>query len=391
MKSLIPWGFRVYGGVMLLGLSMAMSGCNLANSANGAGTMAIPVDSTTTGTTTTTTTTDTNTTPVMTSVPVASISIVNPSSDNVYLEQQNLTIDVSGTTTNGAVITECMTSLYQLKSTDVFGSSGTLMSSLDTCGQTTMLLPTAGRYLLKLQVTDSYGKTAKASQSFVVSSNPLNAEFSVVQGVESINSTGSMRLNLDASKSLKGAAGEIKSYAWTVQLKVDDSATYINAQTQTNKSPTTSMVVNTDGVYVVHLTITDTLGNSDSEQQQVFVSSNATSRFIPNFDMSWDDGTGAIVGVAGAVAAGNLVVTIDNTNLLDINHGLCSLFLQDPAATPTAGVEPVPTEFAYADFVNSVTPNCYLPIIVAGIYVVELKVVSSLGTEYIRRKVITIN
>lgn len=327
----------------LMGAILPLQGCNLANSA----------DSVSNGS----------------DEPSASLSIKSAlpaaNTDGSFEESTELTLVASGSGSRNSGIDSCDLSLFKLGTDDVFGT--TAISSITGCGETTMVAPTTGIYKLVLTVTDENAKTAKTEKSIKVASSILNAEFSATQA------TGLMQINLDASTSTKGQGGSIVSYTWQVRLKIDDSST-ADVSTQTNSSPETKVVVNSDGIYVIQLTVTDAGSNTDVEQQQVAISS--TDPLVPEFTLN---------SPTGFVAEDNLEVSIDTTEAANIDHVNCYLWLYDGTA-----LSETPISESYAEL-SVAHPTCTLPVYEAGVYTVEVEAINSEGNEHSRYKVIQYN
>lgn len=328
--------------VWLAGMTLPLQGCNLANSADYDG---------------------------YADEPSASIAIksTEPSAntDGSYEENTEITLRASGTGSNNSGIQTCDLSLFKLGTDDVFGT--TAISSVTGCGETTMVAPSTGTYKLVLTVTDDNQKTAKTEKSIKVSESILNSEFTATQ------QTNTMQINLDASTSTKGEGGTITSYAWQVRLKVDDSTT-TNVSSQTNSSPETKVVVDSDGIYVIQLTVTDAGSNTDVEQQQVAISSSTS--LVPEFSFT---------NSTGFVAPSDLLVQISASEASNLNHLICYLWLYS-----SGEIAETATYQVYAE--NSTTQSsCSIPIPAAGLYAVDVKAVNNDGSEHVRRKVIQLN
>lgn len=326
--------------MLAMGLTLPLAGCNLANSA----------DSESAGS----------------DEPSASLTIKSvdpvPNTNGSIEENAELTLVASGIGSKNSGVKSCDISLYRFDSSDVFGT--TAVSSIPGCGETIMVAPATGRYKLVLTVTDNNDKTAKTEKKIEVAKSILNAEFTVAQ------EPNKMQMNLDASTSTKGAGGEIVSYLWKVKLKLDDLTTPLTFTTQTNSSPETSVVVNSDGIYVVELTVTDKGNNTDVEQKQIEMTSSGA--LIPNFNAV----------TAGFTAPGNLTVQLDTADLTNINSLTWSLFTystEDGLATSPAIWDVTHVAPSGADWT--------IPVPVAGLYIIELKVINNDGNEHRRRKI----
>jgi len=307
--------------------------------------------------------------------PTASLTITNAPSDNRFQEREALEISVSGQGSRNSKLASCVTSLYPRLNTSAF--STTAVNTAESCTSATITPPSNGEYRLELVVTDDNSMTAKDEASIIITETVLNAEFTAT------NPTGTL-INLDASDSRSGSNGEIVSYAWQVRLKVDDSSAF-GSVTQTNSSPTTSVSVETDGIYVIQLTVTDGNGNTDIQQESISI--NATGTFIPDFNSGATEYNELVDNDATDPfeAPGNLLLEITNSGAFpdDVNRVICNLY--DSSSLDTI------VETANANFLNVTTPSCELPVVAAATYIVEVKVILNNEAEYQRRRVFVSN
>jgi PKD repeat protein len=182
-------------------------------------------------------------TPTANRNPVASFTIV-PITSNIG---QSVTFDASATTDEGVFCGDACT--YRWDFGDFTTTSGKVVSHSFT-------LPSS--YTITLTVTDARGGVGSTTRSLVVNGPAApQASFAVLPGSPKVN----VAAVLDGSASTVGAGATIATYAFNFG---DGSAT-------SSSSPAVNHTWTAVGTYPVVLTVTDSLGRTDSQTLVVTV------------------------------------------------------------------------------------------------------------------------
>jgi predicted component of type VI protein secretion system len=291
--------------------------------------------------------------------PVAQIKVLTPASlaGGYYQENDTVSYEVEAKGSQGSEVT-CSTEIAQRSLTDGTysaqdthqGCSATSYNFQPTSGSATMV------YRIKASVTDANSKTAD-TQTFLLVRNDgafLSAKFTATLSQQSGQS---LQVNLDASTSTIGDTGNIKSYTWQIRKKQDDNSETLVQTVGPENSPQTSVVVESDGIYVIKLTIADESDKAASATQQMAINLNNTHYF--DFTMS----------VSGNAPL-NMGVSANTTNIAaGANHFIWDVYSSEDL---TVSIYHHETE----------SSSTVLPIISAGTYVIKLKVIDNLGNEH---------
>ena len=116
---------------------------------------------------------------------------------------------------------------------------------------------TTGTFVVVLRVTDDAGQTGTVSKSITVESNNPTADFDFAPTMP----TEDLPVTFDASVSEAGKGRTITGYSWDF----GDGDT-------SSSGPVESHTFEDPGTYLVRLTITDDVGETDTAFQEVTVS-----------------------------------------------------------------------------------------------------------------------
>ncbi|MDG6772762.1 hypothetical protein QCB45_00265 [Thiomicrorhabdus sp. ZW0627] len=341
---------RVFMGLAALCLASVslLSGCNMANSADGGSDSSSNL-----------------------AEPTAAVSVVSSTpeanSSGYYNERSTLTVNASAVGSLGSSVT-CSISF------DYKSAVATDFSNLQTvsgCGAKDFnLYSGAGVYRVKLTATDANSKVAE-DQKFVIaiptaiSDTPyLSANFNFTTSTDLANL---FDVYLDATSSTKGETGDIVSYTWQIRLKQDDGNESLVSTVGPNISPVTTVTVNQDGIYVVRLTVVDA-GSQTATTEKMF-SVDTANTLVADFSATISGTAPVNIGVdasSSTVAAG-------------VNHYVWEV--------STVGAET--DAVIYRLTVESATT--VLPITSAGTYLITLKVIDNLGNEHQISRVVTVS
>lgn len=354
----------------LSGVLLNLSGCNLANSADYGGDGL--------------------------AAPKANLNIVDASTGNLYSEQQEITLETSGEGSRNSSVASCITTLYQKDDTGLFDTKGQAMGEVTQCGRTNMVMPSVGQYILDLVVTDDLGATASTQRTITVVEPIFDALFTAQQYASTSTDANGvtyddsvMGIRLDATASLTGRSDAQLAYNWTVRLKLDNN-TELTVDSFVSQEPITTLQVDTAGIYVVQLTLTDNYGNRDVVQDSVSIYSAFAEEFAPDFNMytTLVDTTatpptyalGQINGIETSLFAPNTLQVDVLPNNSQADYAYCRLL----SATQQEVTQPDYIQFD----ANAVSKICYLPVIVGGTYIVEVTVIATDGTEHALQKTV---
>ncbi|MDX1347548.1 MAG: hypothetical protein R3189_04780 [Thiomicrorhabdus chilensis] len=333
---------------VVLGLSAAafLSGCNMANSADGGSDSA----------------------PTNLMEPTASVSIQSAlpvaDSQGYYEEDAIVTVNASAVGSLGSSVTCSTTLSYNDAVVDTILGCGTKQFQLASG---------AGAYRIKLTATDANSLVAE-DQKFLIAvpqllanSVYLSADFNFTTSSDVANS---FDVFLDATPSTKGEAGDISTYTWQIRLKQDDNdETLVDTVGPTN-SPTTNVTVNQDGIYVARLTIVDE-GDNTAVTEKMF-SVGTGSALVADFS----------VAVSGAAPVNIDVDASSSTIAAGADHYIWEVYPLDGTSGEVA------EEAIYRLTVESATT--VLPIAVSGTYLIRLKVIDTLGNEHLIARLVNV-
>ncbi len=341
---------RVFIGLTALSLASAvlLSGCNMANSADGGSTPQTDL------------TEPSAAVSILSAVPVAD-------DDGYYVERSTLSVSASAVGSLGSSVT-CSTSLDHKSA---IATEFTTLETLGGCGTKSFnLYNGAGVYRIKLTATDANSMVAE-DQKFVIAvptaiaDTPyLSADFAFTTSSDVANL---FDVYLDATSSTKGETGDIATYTWQVRLKQDDGDETLVSTVGPMGSPVTTVTVNQDGIYVVRLTVVDTSDQVASTEKMFSV--DTANTLIADFS-------------ATIPAAAPVNISVDassSTVSAGVDHYVWEV------STIGAATDSV----IYRLTVESATT--VLPIVSAGNYLITLKVIDTLGNEHQISRVITVS
>jgi len=302
--------------------------------------------------------------------PLAEVTVLDasiaPDSNGYYVEGAIITVNTNAAGSSGSEYT-CSTTLdHNNDASEEFANLDTLLG----CGVKDFSLSNGyGTYQVKLVVTDDNSKVAE-DQKYVIAipqaladSIYLNAEFdfTVSTDPESL-----FDVYLDATTSSEGTGGNIVTYQWDVYLKEEDETTETQVETLISNSPTTTVTVDRDGIYVAKLTLTD-----DSEKtavtEKMFMVSGTGATLIADFSVTIP--TNAPVNIEVDAAASIVEAGIDH--------------YEWEVYDMTADASPI-----YQLTVES--EATVLPIVTSGNYLIRLTVMDVDGNEHEITRIITV-
>lgn len=292
----------------------------------------------------------------------ANISIQSSSptvnASGYYQEKSIIIINATGVGSKDSAI-NCVVTVSQ-KANSV--TTYTDVDVINGCGQQTVgLVNGAGDYKIKLLVTDANSRTAEAQTFAIVvptsvgSDSFLSANFSATP---SVVAASTFDIVLDATSSTKGETGDISTYTWQIRKKENDSVTNLVSTIGPIHSPVTSVVVQSDGIYVVKLTIVDN-GSKTASTIKTFTVSTAGSLLVADFTITIPVGTVPL----------NIQVDGSTSTIASVDHYAWDLFASGALTTSIYHVE---SESAIAN----------IPIVTAGIYLIRLRVIDAIGNEH---------
>lgn len=334
---------------LLLGLSAAvvLSGCNMANSADGGSSSA----------------------PSSLAEPTAEVALQSafPAADSqgYYEEDAIVTFNASAVGSLGSSVT-CST---------VLSYNDEVKDTVLGCGENQFNLNSgAGAYRIKLTATDANSLVAE-DQKFLIAvpqslanSVYLSADFNFTTSSDVANSFDVL---LDATPSTKGETGDIATYTWQIRLKQDDNDETLVSTVGPVNSPTTNVTVNQDGIYVARLTIVDD-GDNTAVTEKMF-SVGTGSALEADFS----------IAVSGAAPVNIDVDASSSTIAAGADHYVWEVYPIDGTSGEVA------EDAIYRLTVESATT--VLPIAVSGTYLIRLKVIDTLGNEHLIARLVSIS
>lgn len=287
---------------------------------------------------------------------VASLPAVNFS--GYYQERSIVTINASAIGSLNST-TSCLITVSQ--------KANSVLTYIDVdvingCGEKTIAFVNgAGIYKIKLIATDANSKTAEAQTFAIVVPETINAapilaaNFSATPSA----SVGSgFDIALDATTSTKGETGDIATYTWEIRKKENDAQPALISTIGPLNSPITNTVVASDGIYVVKLTIVDN-GSKTASTSKTFTVSTAGPTLIADFSIT----------IPAGVAPLNIQVDASSSTVASIDHYAWDLYNSESI---TSSIYHVETESKLAN----------IPVVIAGIYLIRLRVIDALGNEH---------
>lgn len=259
----------------------------------------------------------------------------------------------------------CSVSLQYLSSGSFVDSPS---GSIAACNTIYFSLTTDAKvYRVLAKVTDANSKTSQTQRFLILSQDDipyLMADFTPTI----VSTSSSYAIKLDATSSKVGETGSIVSYVWQMSLKQDDSSTAL-VQTLTENGPVTSVAVNSDGIYVVKLTVTDAGGKASSMTKLFSVG-------IPGDDLEVSFVTTSV----NPSAPLNLAVDASGSNVTaGVKHYIWQVYNSEDL-----------TVKLYDDVVTESAVTT-LPIITAGTYVIKLKIIDISGNEHEYSRVVQVS
>ncbi len=121
--------------------------------------------------------------------------------------------------------------------------------------------------------TDANSLVAEAQTFAIVVPNTIGSGSNLTANFTATPSdtpASTFDIALDATSSTKGETGDIDTYTWQVRKKENDSVGTLVSTVGPLNSPTTSVVVQSDGIYVVKLTIVDTGAKTTSTEKNIY-------------------------------------------------------------------------------------------------------------------------
>ncbi|HBQ44539.1 MAG TPA: hypothetical protein DD716_02660 [Thiomicrospira sp.] len=323
---------------ILVVLSSLLASCNLANSADS----------------------DSPSASATAKKPSATISIQSSipdaNADGYYQERSKVIIQASATGSFGSAVT-CVITVSHKANTATY----TEVDILNDCGTRNIAFDSgAGVYKIKLVATDANSLVAEAQTFAIVVPNTIGSGSNLTANFTATPSdtpASTFDIALDATSSTKGETGDIDTYTWQVRKKENDSVGTLVSTVGPLNSPTTSIVVQSDGIYVVKLTIVDTGAKTTSTEKTFTVGDNG-SLLSADFTVT-----------ATSPAPVNVQVDASTSSVNNIEHYAWDLF---SAEDLTVSLYHVETEI--------VTAN--LPITASGIYHIRLRVIDATGNEH---------
>ena len=234
-----------------------------------------------------------------------------------------------------------------------------------------------GLYRLLAKVTDANSKTAETQRFLLVVPKSISDQ-PYLQAIFN-HTTSSLVENafevlLDATPSKIGETGDIVSYTWQYRLKQDPETSTITLK---ESGPITSVVFQSDGIYVVKLTVTDAGGKTASMTQQFGVGLNQPI----SLSFTFSNGTSVAVPgtTAGAPTAFNLQVDASGSVIAaGVDHYIWQVYKSDAL-----------DDMIYE--IQTETPTTTLPLIDAGVtYLIKLRVIDQTGNEHAYSQLVSI-
>ncbi len=303
--------------------------------------------------------------------PRATISIISastsPDSNGYYFENTTLVTDIEAIGSQRSDVTCVITLAHK-------GTGATEFTTIDTvndCETTSLNLSNGvGTYQAKLVVTDGNSKVAE-DQKYVIAipevlANTvyLNAEFAFTV---STDPDSLYDVFLDARTSSEGTGGDIAKYTWEVFLKQEDEETELTDQRVVEvQSPTTTVTVNQDGIYVAKLTIEDAAENK-AITEKMFKVGGTGDQLIADFSVT--------VPSASPV---NIQVDASSSTI----GGTVEHYEWEVMQNSTTSVE-------YQ--IQTHSPTTVLPITTAGDYLIRLTVIDTSGNEYQITRIVSVS
>ncbi|MEA3406085.1 MAG: hypothetical protein U9R28_10175 [Pseudomonadota bacterium] len=303
--------------------------------------------------------------------PMALVEVIGsskePNSSGYYFEDTTVTVSTEAAGSLGSDITCSIDLGYN----DGTAAEFTVLQTVTGCGVKDFnLYSGVGTYQMKLTATDTNTKVAE-DQKFVITIPTeladtvyLNADFETTVSTDD----GSLfDVFLDARSSSEGTGGDIATYSWEVFLKEEDEITETAVETVSDvASPTTTVVVDRDGVYVARLTIVDA-SEAKAITEKMFMVSGTGATLIADFTVTIPANAPVNIEVDASAS------TVD----AGIDHYEWEVFSTMGDSTPT-----------YQLTVESATT--VLPIAVTGTYLVRLTVIDIDGNEHEITRIISV-
>jgi len=315
-------------------LSVVLSGCNLANSAG---------DDTKRNATANVS--------IQSSMPAANAS-------GYYQEKSIVIVNATGSGSKNSLVT-CETTISK-KANSVIDYA--VVDVITGCGNKEVAFVNgAGAYKIKLVVTDGNSKTAESQTFAIVLPTTIGSDVFLSANFTAIPSTSSettFDIALDATSSTKGETGDISTYTWQIRKKENDATTTLVSTVGPVNSPVTNIVVQSDGIYVVKLTIVDN-GSKTASTTKTFTVSTGGDLLVADFSIT----------IPAGVAPINVQVDSSTSTVANIDHYAWDLYASDTSDTVIYHVE---TESTQAN----------IPIVATGIYLIRLRVIDSIGNEH---------
>ncbi len=314
--------------------SVVLSGCNLANSADDGSEKNATANIS-----------------IQSSIPIANTS-------GYYQEKSIVVVNATGSGSKSSLVT-CVTTISQ-KANSVIDY--TVVDVITGCGNKEVALVNgAGAYKIKLVVTDGNSKTAESQKFAIVLPTTIGSDVFLSANFTATPSTSSestFDIALDATSSTKGETGDISTYTWQIRKKENDATSTLVSTVGPVNSPLTSVVVQSDGIYVVKLTIVDN-GSKTASTTKTFTVSTGGDLLIADFSITIPAGGAPI----------NIQVDASTSTVTNIDHYAWDLYASDAL---TASIYHVETESVQAN----------IPIVGSGIYLIRLRVIDTIGNEH---------
>jgi hypothetical protein len=179
---------------------------------------------------------------------------------------QTITQPKNATDVTGAASTDSDGSIASYKWSQVSGPTSASIVSPTSVKTDLNRLTDVGTYVFRLTVTDNDGATDAADFSVVVKPNPANLLYANAGADQTINYPSVNIANMNGSGSYATNSGFISKYAWTKVSGPTNGESILNPAAQ---SPVVSFSI--AGVYVLRLTVTDTYGNTATDDVTITV------------------------------------------------------------------------------------------------------------------------
>jgi len=159
---------------------------------------------------------------------------------------------------------------------EVKDKTGNSVSSGNTEGKTSLILPASGLYTIILKITDKFGNTDISQQYFnVQESNPLTASIAAYP----MSGAAPLSVLFDGSGSTSSTDSSIAKFDWSA---ADNAGNVIT----TAIGERATLVFPGIGIYVVTLTITDATGETANTTEQINVTPEVISATGSNVDFT---------------------------------------------------------------------------------------------------------